>query len=122
TNVALDHTDLLGETPLEIAAEKLGVLTTGALLVTGELDDEVFAFAAEQAHVLGALGVRRLDAAEVDAAGGLTPGRNGAANAALALLLARVFLGHERLDEGAAREAIRRTALPGRLQLVDGEP
>jgi dihydrofolate synthase/folylpolyglutamate synthase len=36
TNVGLDHTDVLGETREQIAAEKLAVLTTGAILVTGE--------------------------------------------------------------------------------------
>jgi len=122
TNVALDHTDLLGDTPEQIAAEKLGVLTPGALLVAGELDDELFAFCAEQAHVLGALGVRRLEPAEIEAARDLAPGRSGAANAALALLLARVFLGHEPLDRAAAEEAVRSVRLPGRLQLVEGEP
>jgi dihydrofolate synthase/folylpolyglutamate synthase len=36
TNVALDHTDVLGETREEIAAEKLAVLSPGATLITGE--------------------------------------------------------------------------------------
>jgi dihydrofolate synthase/folylpolyglutamate synthase len=122
TNVSLDHTDLLGDTPEQIAAQKLGVLTPGALLVAGELDDALFAFCAEQAHVLGALGVRRLEVGEIEAARGLAPGRAGAANAALALLLARVFLGHEPLDKDAAQEAVRGVRLPGRLQLVEGRP
>jgi dihydrofolate synthase / folylpolyglutamate synthase len=122
TNVSLDHTDLLGDTAEEIAAQKLGVLTPGALLVAGELDDELFSFVAEQAHVLGALGVRRLDAAEIEAARDLAPGHAGAVNASLALLLARVFLGHEALDEDAAQAAVGAVRLPGRLQLVDGEP
>ena len=86
------------------------------------LDDELFAFCAEQAHVLGALGVRRLEGAEIEAARGLAPGRSGAANAALALLLARVFLGHEPLDRAAAEQAVSGVRLPGRLQLVDGDP
>jgi dihydrofolate synthase / folylpolyglutamate synthase len=36
TNVALDHTDVLGETREQIAAEKLAVVAPGAILVTGE--------------------------------------------------------------------------------------
>ncbi len=36
TNVALDHTDVLGETREQIAAEKLAVVSPGAILVTGE--------------------------------------------------------------------------------------
>jgi dihydrofolate synthase / folylpolyglutamate synthase len=38
TNVALDHTDVLGETREEIAAEKLAVVSPGATLVVGEPD------------------------------------------------------------------------------------
>ena len=36
TNVALDHTDVLGETREQIAAEKLAVVSPGATLVVGE--------------------------------------------------------------------------------------
>jgi len=36
TNVALDHTDVLGDTREQIAAEKLAVLSPGAILVSGE--------------------------------------------------------------------------------------
>jgi dihydrofolate synthase/folylpolyglutamate synthase len=36
TNVALDHTDVLGETREQIAAEKLAVVSPGATLVAGE--------------------------------------------------------------------------------------
>ena len=38
TNVGLDHTDVLGETREEIAAEKLAVLSPGAVLVAGEAE------------------------------------------------------------------------------------
>jgi dihydrofolate synthase/folylpolyglutamate synthase len=36
TNVALDHTDVLGETREEIAAEKLAVVSPGATVIVGE--------------------------------------------------------------------------------------
>src|SRR5262245_9549710 len=36
TNVALDHTDVLGETREAIAGEKLAVVTPGAVVVLGE--------------------------------------------------------------------------------------
>ena len=36
TNVGLDHTDVLGETREQIAAEKLAVRSPGAILVSGE--------------------------------------------------------------------------------------
>jgi dihydrofolate synthase/folylpolyglutamate synthase len=43
TNVALDHTDVLGETTAEIAAEKLAVVSRGSTVVLGEPEWEVFA-------------------------------------------------------------------------------
>jgi dihydrofolate synthase / folylpolyglutamate synthase len=36
TNVALDHTDVLGETREQIAAEKLAVVSPGAVVIVGE--------------------------------------------------------------------------------------
>ena len=43
TNVALDHTDVLGETRVEIAREKLAVVRAGATVVTGEREWETLA-------------------------------------------------------------------------------
>jgi len=40
TNVALDHTDVLGDTREAIAAEKLAVVTSGATVVVGEREWE----------------------------------------------------------------------------------
>ena len=52
TNVALEHTDVLGETREEIAAEKLAVVSPGAVVVLGEPEWEA------SARALGA-GARR---------------------------------------------------------------
>ena len=41
TSVGLDHTEWLGETELEIAAEKLAVLRDHTTLITGELPPSV---------------------------------------------------------------------------------
>lgn len=41
TNIALDHTDLLGATRREIAAEKAGIIKPGIPVVVGETDDEI---------------------------------------------------------------------------------
>jgi dihydrofolate synthase / folylpolyglutamate synthase len=44
TNVALDHTDVLGDTREAIAAEKLAVVSPGATVIVGEPEwDEVYA-------------------------------------------------------------------------------
>jgi len=40
TNVALDHTDILGHTPAEIAADKVGIAKAGVPLVSDVNDDE----------------------------------------------------------------------------------
>ncbi|MBR4402603.1 MAG: bifunctional folylpolyglutamate synthase/dihydrofolate synthase [Flavobacteriales bacterium] len=41
TNIALDHTSLLGDTRGEIAREKAGIIKRGVPVVVGEADDEV---------------------------------------------------------------------------------
>lgn len=41
TNIALDHTDLLGSTRREIAGEKAGIIKRGVDVVVGESDDEI---------------------------------------------------------------------------------
>jgi len=89
TNVALDHTDVLGETREAIAAEKLAVVSPGATVVLGEPEWEA------EAHAAGA--------GRVDLAGG--------SNLALAVAAAEAHLG-VRVDPHAA-EALR---VPGRLE------
>ena len=39
TNIGLDHTDLLGDTPEKIAAEKAGIIKHGVPVVIGETDE-----------------------------------------------------------------------------------
>lgn len=56
TNIGLDHTDLLGSTLAEIAAEKAGIIKSYVPCVIGETDPEtmpVFLARAEQCHILG---------------------------------------------------------------------
>jgi dihydrofolate synthase / folylpolyglutamate synthase len=89
TNVALDHTDVLGETREEIAAEKLAVVQAGSVAVLGDHEWE------ELARGNGAVRVEL----------------PGASNLALAVAAAEAFLGRE-VDPHAADEV----ALPGRLE------
>ncbi len=91
TNVALEHTDVLGSTRAAIAAEKLAVVRPGSTVCLGEPEWEPLALANGAARVI----VER---------GG---------NAALAGVAASVFLGRE--VEPAD------VALPGRLEQLDGE-
>ena len=41
TNISLDHTDLLGDTPEKIAAEKAGIIKPGVPVVIGEAEGDV---------------------------------------------------------------------------------
>jgi dihydrofolate synthase/folylpolyglutamate synthase len=93
TNVALEHTDVLGETHEEIAREKLAVVASGASVVLG---DEQWREAAREAGA----GVVVL---------------TGRANAALALAAAETFL-------GAPVEPVSGVELPGRLEHRSEEP
>jgi dihydrofolate synthase/folylpolyglutamate synthase len=95
TNVALDHTEVLGATREAIAAEKLGVVTPGAVVVTGE---------PEWGNAARAAGAERVD----------TP---GSSNLALAVAAAEAYLG-EPVDPHAA-EAVR---VPGRLERRAEDP
>ena len=89
TNVALDHTEILGSTREAIAAEKLAVIRPGAVVVLGEPEWEPEA--------------RALGATRVDVLSG--------SNLGLAVAAAEAYLG-ERVDPSAA-ETLR---IPGRLE------
>src|SRR5215203_1176328 len=58
TSIGLDHTEWLGETEVEIAAEKLAVLRDQTTLVLGEVSAEVEALATRTAAARGAEVVR----------------------------------------------------------------
>ncbi|MCB0865406.1 MAG: hypothetical protein KDB58_06810 [Solirubrobacterales bacterium] len=118
TSVALDHTELLGETEAEIAVEKLAVLQPGSALVIGDLPDAVERLARARAAELGAAVIEPapLDPALLPA--GIAPylGRN----AAVAVALAAVVAGP--LADEVVAAALAETALPGRAERIPGEP
>ena len=118
TSVGLDHTQYLGETPLEIAAEKLAVLRPGTVLVTGALAPEVHALAEWTAAERGAsLVVAGEPGAELSSAYEAPYLRR---NLGVALELARAMIGQ--LDEDAVSTAIARLELPGRSERFEGDP
>jgi dihydrofolate synthase/folylpolyglutamate synthase len=95
TNVGLEHTEVLGATREQIAAEKLAVLTRGATAILGEPEWEEAARAAGAESVVFA----------------------GSTNLALALAAAETFLGRQ-VDPSPAEEL----ELPGRVERVTERP
>ena len=119
TSIGLDHTEWLGETPLEIAAEKLAVLRDGSTLVTGALAPEIDELAAASAAEHGARHIR----APLDPGDGVTvraPGAFQRRNFALACAAAEAFLG--RIDPQSVRQVAAEIVVPARLELVAEDP
>jgi dihydrofolate synthase/folylpolyglutamate synthase len=119
TSIGLDHTEWLGETEVEIAAEKLAVLRDQTTLVLGEVSDEVRALAAQTARERGA----RLVQAPADPGPEVrlrVPGEFQRRNFAIACAAAEAFLG--RLDRELAAEVAASVTVPGRLELIAESP
>lgn len=119
TSIGLDHTEWLGETEVEIAAEKLAVLRDQTTLVLGQVSPAVEALAERTAAERGA----RLLRAPADpgpelrllAAGGFQR-----RNFALARTAAEAFLGE--LDPTRVADVAANVAVPGRLERVADHP
>ena len=143
TNIALEHTEVLGDTRELIFAEKAAVIKGGDA-VFGELDGlepearRACSAAGAAPHFLreapgpgdlAVAGSPRDFAVDFTVEGraerwtGLsvpTPALYQVTNAALAVAAARLLLGG--LDEAAVRRALAATAVPGRLQVVGERP
>jgi dihydrofolate synthase/folylpolyglutamate synthase len=119
TSVGLDHTEWLGETELEIAAEKLAVLRDQSTLVLGRVSAEVRALAERVAGERGA----ELIVAPEEPGAGIRLAATGAfqrRNFALAVSAAESFLGAVDRERVAAVAAGLR--VPGRLELIAESP
>jgi dihydrofolate synthase / folylpolyglutamate synthase len=119
TSIGLDHTEWLGETETEIAAEKLAVLRDQTTLVLGEVSPDVAALAERTAGERGA----RLVQAPVDPGPGVrlrAQGEFQRRNFAVACTAAEAFLG--RLDSNAVQRAAAAVTVPGRLEPIAERP
>jgi dihydrofolate synthase/folylpolyglutamate synthase len=119
TSVGLDHTEYLGDTVAEIAAEKLDVLGQHTTLVVGELPPEAMEvarrFAAERhAELVEA------PAEPPEEFAALVPPGYQRRNLAIAMTAAQEFLGG--LDPAAVHAAAPEFAVPGRAELTEGDP
>lgn len=119
TSVGLDHTEWLGETEAEIAAEKLAVTRDHSILVIGRVSPEIAALAE---RVAARRGARLIRAAE-DPGSELqlrAPGPFQRRNFALALAAAEAFLGE--LDPERVGEVAATLTVPGRLERIAESP
>jgi dihydrofolate synthase/folylpolyglutamate synthase len=118
TSIGLEHTEWLGETEEEIAGEKLAVLRDHSTLVLGRVQEGVRSLAERTAAERSS---RLVDAAAPDPQLKLAvPGAYPRRNFAVALAAAEAVLGP--LDPQRVQAVAEGLELPGRMQLVDGEP
>ncbi len=119
TSIGLDHTEWLGETEVEIAAEKLAVLRDQTMLVLGGASPEVEGLAEATARERGAHLVR----APADPGPEVrlrAPGEFQRRNFALACAATEAFLG--RLDPELVTRVAGEVTVPGRLELIAERP
>jgi dihydrofolate synthase/folylpolyglutamate synthase len=145
--VAIDHARYLGDTAVQIAIEKAGIVKPGSTVVIAEQTPEVAAVLAERIAEVGATAVREgIDfgvATRAPAVGGqmlslqglraryddvFLPlyGAHQAQNAAVALAAVESFLGSgeesQELDADLVRAAFAEVTSPGRLEIVRRSP
>ena len=120
TSIGLDHTEWLGETEVEIAAEKLAVLRNQTTLVLGEVSEEVAELAKATAQERGA----RLVRAPADPGRGVRLRAAGGfqrRNFAIARAAAEAFL-ERPLEPDRVAAAAAAVTVPGRLEQIAERP
>ncbi|HEX6388291.1 MAG TPA: cyanophycin synthetase [Solirubrobacteraceae bacterium] len=119
TNVSLEHTRWLGPTITDIATEKLEVVRRGSTLVVGAGLEPEARWVAER--VASGRGTRLIEAAESVGVPLLARGGFQERNFALACAAATAYLGRT-LDAQAVTAAAAGTLVPGRFEVVSGDP
>ena len=114
TNVGLDHTEYLGETIEEIAAEKLASVPPGGTLILGSTDQRVVELARYECERLGARLVEVADESNMGVAGTVS---YSVTNVRLGIRAAEVLLGYD-LDPGTLEKVATRVegVLPARFE------
>jgi dihydrofolate synthase / folylpolyglutamate synthase len=141
--VAVDHAKYLGETPVDIALEKAGIIKPGSFAVLAEQRPEVAELLLRRAVEVGATVVREGMEfgvlSRVPAVGGQVISLQGlrarydevflplygahqAQNAAVALGAVEAFAGDQPLGEELVRAAFAEVTSPGRLEIVRRSP
>jgi dihydrofolate synthase/folylpolyglutamate synthase len=119
TSIGLDHTEWLGDTEEEIAAEKLAVLREHSTLVVGRLREPILVLAERTAAERAATFVHAPEdpGREVVLR---APGSYQRRNFALAMAAVEALVGG--VDADAARRVAAEIVIPGRTQVFEGEP
>ena len=114
TNVGLDHTEYLGETIEEIAAEKLASVPPGGTLILGSTDQRVVELSRYECERLGARLVEVADESKTGVAGTVP---YSVTNVRLGIRAAEVLLGYD-LDPGTVEKVAIRVegVLPARFE------
>jgi dihydrofolate synthase/folylpolyglutamate synthase len=127
TSVGYDHTEWLGETLEEIAAEKVAVLRDHTALLTADVAPEVEPVIEEAVQARHAMLIRPssklyLSSHEMEPGGpSPLPGYQGH-NMRLAWEAVRLLMGEENVDPLLLPANLGRLRVPGRAQLVRGDP
>ena len=143
TSIGLDHTQVLGDTEVEIAADKSGIIAPGATAILGPTDDAVAEVVERRCDAVGAAGLWRYGTelactADRLAVGGrlvdiAVPGahfvdlflplhgHHQGQNTAVAIAAVTAFLGWAPATDvvEAARGSVR---VPGRLEVLGSQP
>jgi dihydrofolate synthase/folylpolyglutamate synthase len=118
TSISLEHTELLGDSETEIAAEKLDVLRGHTKLVLGAVEPPVVELAERLARERSAKLVRATSAPGEPRLG--TPGAFARRNFAVACSAVEALRGG--LDPEAVESVAASLSLPGRMELRAGDP
>jgi dihydrofolate synthase / folylpolyglutamate synthase len=122
TNIALEHTEILGKTRAAIAREKVGILKSGAVLITTlDADDEAGRVIQTRADELGS----RVKRTRLDASAPIDQINLSLAAAVLGELRRKGVSGRAGEPVGATlldRDTRAAARLPGRMERFDVEP
>ncbi len=143
TNIALDHMEWFGDTTLDIAREKVGIIKLGSTAVIGETDPTLAEYLVAEADSTGASRTLRkgvdygVDANQVAVGGRLctlrTPlaiypnvliplhGAHQGENAVTALVAVEAFL-DSALSAETVAAGFSKVTHPGRMEIVDRKP
>ncbi|RJS45081.1 bifunctional folylpolyglutamate synthase/dihydrofolate synthase [Nocardioides cavernaquae] len=141
--ISVDHAKYLGDSAVEIAREKSGIIKPGSQVILAQQTADVAAVLIERAVEVGATVAREAMefsvVSRVPAVGGQTVsiqglrarydelflplfGAHQAQNAAVALAAVEAFAGESPLADDVVREAFAEMSSPGRLEVIRRSP